>query len=220
MCRCKYNKANTNTCHVMWLVRVVLFKDYPASLIVLFTLPLKKKVMFCTKALATDPFSSTADFDFTIDFEEAFIRNPSNQKKTLVSPMEPASRTSHVEPAWRIRFIAGFKFICSARSMGNIFTVQISIIYINIGACKICVITRARTWMGSRSQNLDPWLPNIFPGIAKKKGKVYATKRYHYLLMTRLACDQLGTYFLCYNHVPVIKFYAWEIQHFSKSGVE
>ena len=59
MCMCKYDKANTNTCHVMWLVRVVLFKDCPAFLIVIFTLPLKKKVMFCTKALGTVPFSST-----------------------------------------------------------------------------------------------------------------------------------------------------------------
>ena len=53
--------------------------------------------------------------------------------------------------------------------------------------------------MGSMFQNLDPWLL----GIAKKKGKFYATKRYHYLLMTRLACDQLGSYFLCHNHAPV-----------------
>ena len=51
------------------------------------------------------------------------------------------------------------------------------------------------------NQNLDPRLPNIFPGIAKKKGKVYVTKKYHYRLMTRLACDQLGAYFLCHNHV-------------------
>ena len=59
MCRYKYDKANTNTCYVMWLVKVVLFKDCPASLIVFFTLPLKKKAMFSTKALSTDPFSST-----------------------------------------------------------------------------------------------------------------------------------------------------------------
>ena len=83
MCRCKYDKANTNTCHVMWLVRVVLFKDCPASLIVIFTLPLKMKAMFCTKALATNPFSSTF-MNCWLDFEEAFIRNPSNQKKTLL----------------------------------------------------------------------------------------------------------------------------------------
>ena len=89
--------------------------------------------------------------------------------------MESASRTSPVEPVWMLRFI-GFKFICSARSMGNIFTVQIWIICINIVACKMCVITRVRSWMGSMFHNLDSWLPNIFPGIAKKKGKVYATK--------------------------------------------
>ena len=58
MCRCKYDKANTNTCHVMLLVRVVLFKDCPASLIVISTLPLKK-AMFCKKASATNPFLST-----------------------------------------------------------------------------------------------------------------------------------------------------------------
>ena len=57
--------------------------------------------------------------------------------------------------------------------------------------------------MGSMFQNLDPWLPNNFPGIAKKKDKVYATKKYHYLLMTRLACDQLGAYFLGHKDVPV-----------------
>ena len=43
MCRCKYDKANTNTCHAMWLVRVVFFfKECPVSLIFIFTLPLKK----------------------------------------------------------------------------------------------------------------------------------------------------------------------------------
>ena len=31
MCRCRYDKANTNTCHVMRLVRVVLFEDCPAT---------------------------------------------------------------------------------------------------------------------------------------------------------------------------------------------
>ena len=186
---------------------MLLFKDCPASLIVISTLLLKNKAMFCTKGLAMDPFSSTFMncwlWGFFIDFEEAFIQNPSNQKKTLISPVEPAPRTSPAEPAWRLRLIDGFKFICPARSMGNIFTVQIWIIYINIVASKMCVITRVRSWMGSMIQNLDPWLPIIFPGIAKKKGKVYATKRYHYLLMMRLACNQLGVYFLCHNHVPV-----------------
>ena len=128
---------------------------------------------------------------------------PPTRKNPLASPVEPASRTSPVEHARRLRFIDGFKFICSAHSMGNVFTVQIWIIYIDIVACKMCVITSVRSWMGSMFQNLDPWLPNIFPSIAKKKSKVYATKRYHYLLMTRLACDQLGAYFLGHNHVPV-----------------
>ena len=132
-----------------------------------------------------------------------YPKSPQPAKRTLVSPVEPASRTSLAEPAWRLRFIGGFKFICSARIMGNIFTAQIWIIYINIVACKMCVITRIRSWMGSMFQNLDLWLPNIFPGLAKNKGKIYGTKIYHYLLITRLACDQLGAYFLCHNHVPV-----------------
>ena len=187
---------------------MVLFKDRPASLIVIFTLQLKKKkAMFCTKALATNPFSSTfmnCWLWFYYWFRRCFYpKSLQPEKNPLVSPVEPASRTSPVEPAWRLRFIDGFKFICSARSMGNIFTVQIWTIYINIVACKICVITRGRGWMGSMFQNLHPWLPNIFPGIAKTKGKVYATKIYHYLLMTRLAYDQSGAYFLCHNHVPV-----------------
>ena len=59
MCRWKHDKSNTNTCPVMWLVRVVLFKDCPAPRIVILTLSFKKKAMFCIKALATDPFSST-----------------------------------------------------------------------------------------------------------------------------------------------------------------
>ena len=181
MCRCNYDKANTNTCHVMWLVRVVLFKDCPASLIVIFTLPLQKEshVLHKSGSILNNIHELLT---FTIDFEEAFIRNP-----PTLQPVEPASRTSPVEPTWRLRFIDGFKFICSARSVGNIFTAQIWIFYINIVACKICVKTRVRSWMGSMFHNLDPWLPNIFPGIVKQKGKVYATKRYHYLLMTRLA---------------------------------
>ena len=180
MCRCKYDKANTITCHVMCLVRVVLFKDCPASLIVIFTLPLKKKAMFCAKALATNPFSSTfmnCWLWFYYWFRRGFYPKSlqPEKKNPLVSPVEPASRTSPVEPAWRLRFIDGFKYICSARRLENIFTVQIWIIYINIVACKMCVITRVRGWMGSVFQNLDPWLPNIFPGIAKTKCKVYAT---------------------------------------------
>ena len=183
------------------------FKDCPASLIVISTLSLKKKAMFCTKALATDPFSSTfmnCWLWFFYWFPRGFYsKSLQPEKKTLISPVEPAPRTSPAEPAWRLRLIDGFKFICPARSMGNIFTVQIWIIHINIVASKMCVITRVRSWMGSMIQNLNPWLPNIFPGIATKKGKVYATKRYHYLLITRLACNQLGVYFLCHNHVSV-----------------
>ena len=62
---------------------------------------------------------------------------------------------------------------------------------------------------------------NIFPAITKMKGKAYAPKIYHYLLMTRLACDQLWAHFLCQNYVSVFyhksRLYSWQIQHFSKS---
>ena len=114
MCRCKYDKSNTNTCHVMWLVRVVLFKEYPASLIVIFTLSLKRKAMFCTKALATDPFSSTfmsCWLWFYYWFRRGFYpKSLQPDKKPLVSPVEPATRTTHAERAWRLWLIDGFKF--------------------------------------------------------------------------------------------------------------
>ena len=81
----------------------------------------------------------TADFYYRI--RRGFCpKSLQPEKTTLVSPVEPASRTSPAEPARRLRFINGFKFICSAHSMENIFIVQIWIIYINIVACKMCVI--------------------------------------------------------------------------------
>ena len=100
MWRCKSDKAKTNTCHVMWLVRVVLFKDCPSSLIAIFTLPFKKKAMFCTKALATDPFSSTfmnCWLWFYYWFRRGLYPKSLQPERTLVSPVEPASRTSPVE---------------------------------------------------------------------------------------------------------------------------
>ena len=139
MCRCKYDKSNTNTCHVMWLVSVVLFKDCPASLIFIFTLSLKKTAMFCTKALATDPFSSTfmnCWLWFHYWFRRGFYpKSLQPEKNPLLSPVKPASRTSPAEPVWRLRLVDGFRFICSARRIGNIFTVQIWISYFNIVAC-------------------------------------------------------------------------------------
>ena len=59
MCRCKYDKANTNTCHAMWLVRVVFFLKSVQSPLLSSSPCRLKKAMFCTKVLATDPFSST-----------------------------------------------------------------------------------------------------------------------------------------------------------------
>ena len=109
MCWCNYDKANTNTWHAMWLVSVVFFKYCPASLIVVFTLPLKKKAMFCTKVLATDPFSPTfmnCWLWFYYWFRRGFYpRSLQPEKKTLVSPVKPASRTSPAEPAWRLSLL-------------------------------------------------------------------------------------------------------------------
>ena len=52
------------------------------------------------------------------------------------------------------------------------------------------------------------------------KGKVYATKIYHYLWMTMLACDQLRAYFLSHNYVPVSyhksRLSSWLTHLFSK----
>ena len=101
-----------------------------------------KKSHVCTEALGTDPLSSifmNCWLWFCYRFWRGFYpKSLQPEINPLVSPVEPASRTSPVEPAWKLRFIGGFKFICSARTMGNVFTVQIWIIYINIVACKMC----------------------------------------------------------------------------------
>ena len=63
-------------------------------------------------AIAMGPFSSTANFDRTIDFEEAFIRNHCNQRKPFYR-------------LWNLREGLGLLMVSdSARSMGNVFTVQ------------------------------------------------------------------------------------------------
>ena len=65
-------------------------------------------------------------------------------------------------------------------------------------------------------------LSKYYPAIAKTKGKVYATKIYYYLLMTRPEFAQLCAYFLCHDYVPVFylksSFHSWQIQHCYKSG--
>ena len=75
--------------------------------------------------------SWTANFDITIDFKEVFIQNSSNQKKHLY-------RLLNLYEGHHLWFIDGFKLICSARSMGHVFTVQIWIVHINIVECKVC----------------------------------------------------------------------------------
>ena len=70
-------------------------------------------------------------------------------------------------------------------------------------------------------QNMDQRLPNIFPAIAQMKGKVYATKIYHHLLMRGLHATNYGRIFCC-SYVPVFnpksRWYSLQIQHLSKSG--
>ena len=54
-----FKDYKTKPCHVMWLVMVVLLKIEQPSLLSSLPYHLKKTAMFCRKALAMDPFSST-----------------------------------------------------------------------------------------------------------------------------------------------------------------
>ena len=101
----------------------------------------RKPTMFWTEPLATDPFSSpfmNCLIWLYYWFLRGFYPKSLQPEENLISPQEPVWRASPVESTWRLRFIGGFKFICSARSMGNVFVIQIWIIYINTVACKIC----------------------------------------------------------------------------------
>ena len=175
---------------VIWcdLSELVLFKDCAASLIVIL-LPLKRKVMFCTKTLATDPFSSAfmnCWLWFYYWFQGFYPKSLEPETPPPPPPPPPLLyglwNLHQGHRLWNLheglKFIDGFKFICSERSKGNIFTVQIWIIHINIVACKMYVITSVRSWMGSMFHILDPWLPNIFPGIAKKKDTFFLRPKY------------------------------------------
>ena len=150
--------------------------------------------MFWTEALAMDPFSSpfmTAKFDCTIDFEEAFIRNPSNQKKILYHLwnlheglsllMVSNSFVQHV--AWEMfspsRFELFISILSHAKCVNNKGTKLNGINLPKYGS----MVTK---YVSTHSQN-----------------ERYAPKIYHYLLMTRTACDQLRVYFLCDNYVSV-----------------
>ena len=86
MCRCKDHKVNPS--HVMWLVRVVVLKIFQPSLLSSSSCHLKKESQPCFgqklyQRIHSHHHSWTAKFECTIDFEQAFIRNSSNQKKIL-----------------------------------------------------------------------------------------------------------------------------------------
>ena len=72
-------------------------------------------------------------------FRRGFHPNSLQPEETLVSPVELAWMSSAVGPAWRLRFIDGFKFIFSTKHGKRLHRpAMICIIYINIAACKIC----------------------------------------------------------------------------------
>ena len=79
-------------------------------------------------------------------------------------------------------------------------------------------ITEVRSWMGTTSQNLDPWLPNIFPAVAKMKGNIYATnvslssddKAFMWQITGLFSEPQLYPCVL-----QLIMFYYCQIQHLS-----
>ena len=177
ICRCKDDKANT--CHVMWLIRVVLFEDCAAFLIIIFTLSLKKENHGLQRRFSNG--STLLNIHELLTF-----RNPSNQKKL----------------SYRLLNLHGEHHLWNLYEGLSLLMFQINLFSTWYGKCFHCpdlnlyyclqnvLITKVRGWMGTMFQNLDPWLPNIFPAISKMKGKVYANKMYHYLLMTRLVCVQ------------------------------
>ena len=61
-------------------------------------------------------------------------------------------------------------------------------------------------------QNSDPRLPNIFPGIAKKKGKVYATKKISVSAYDKAFMRPIrGIFSVSQSYpcvLPLIKFYS------------
>ena len=81
----RFKDYKTKPCHVMWLVRVVLLKIEQPSLLSSLPYHLEKTAMFCRKALAMDPFSSTfMNRCFSIDFDKAFIRNPPTKRSSCI----------------------------------------------------------------------------------------------------------------------------------------
>ena len=85
-----------------------------------------KKALFCTKALATDPFSSTfmnCWLWFYYWFRRGFYPKSLQPEKNLLYRLWNLHQGHHL---WSLH--EGLGFICPARSMGNIFTVQIWIL--------------------------------------------------------------------------------------------
>ena len=95
-----------------------------------------------------------------------------------------------------------------------------SIIYINIVACK-CVNNQGTTFNGINLQKYGSMVIKYFFSHSQNE-RQGLLKIYHYLLVTRLTCDQLWAHFLCHNYFSVSyhksRLYSWQIQYFSKSG--
>ena len=100
-----------------------------------------------------------------------------------------------MEPAWRLKFIDGFKFTRSA--------------FISILSHTKCVNDQGTKLDGINVPQYGSMVTKHFSSHSQMTEKVYATKIYPYLLMTRLACDQLRAYFLCHNYVPVFYHQSW-----------
>ena len=66
-----------------------------------------------------------------------------------------------------------------------------------------CVNNQGTKLDGINVQKDGSMVIKYFSSHSQNEGKVYTTKIYHYLLMTRLACDQLLDYFMCHDYVPV-----------------
>ena len=98
MCRCKDDKANP--CHVMWLVKVLVFEDCPAFLFIILILLLNKKK---ASHVLDSSLSNGSIFDILelltliyYWFRRGFDPKSLQPEETLVSPVEPAWRASPV----------------------------------------------------------------------------------------------------------------------------
>ena len=105
-------------------------------------------------------------------------------EEALVSPVEPAWRASPVVPEWRlilfmvlnssVQHVAREMFHCPFES------------FIPILSHAKCVHNQSTKLDGINVPKSGSMVTKYFPAIAKMKCKLYATKIYRYLLMTRL----------------------------------